>query len=97
MSIIMENQSVKAGVTIAGNALSIEFTEDPSFVRSESIIVDLMQRSIGLIFQNSYHHIGDLPQGFGDAEIDINARLSGHGAGGKEIHLNAPIKIVAAA
>lgn len=97
MSIIMENQSVKAGVSVAEGALSIEFTDDPSFVRSETVIVDLMQRSIGLIFQNSYHHIGELPIGFGDKEIDINARLSGLGAGGKEIHLHAPIKIVAAA
>jgi hypothetical protein len=94
MSIIIENQTVTAGVRISGGALSIEFTDDPSFVRSESVIVDLMQRNIGLIFQNGYHFIGDLPDGFGDSEIDIHARLSGHGAGGKEIHLNAPIKIV---
>jgi hypothetical protein len=95
MGIIMENQTVKAGVRIADGALSIEFTDDPSFVRSESVLIDLMHRNIGIIFQNTYHHIGELPDGFGDKEIDIHAHLSGHGAGGQEIHLRAPIKIVA--
>ena len=95
MSIITENQNVKAGVSVDHGALLIRFTEDPSFVRSESVIVDLMQRSIGLIFQNSYHHIGELPASFGGQEIEINARLSGQGAGGRDIHLSAPIKIVA--
>lgn len=94
MGIISENQNVKAGVSVDHGALSISFTEDPSFIRSETVIVDLMHRSIGLIFQNGYHHIGDLPRDMGDEKIDIKARLSGFGAGGKEIHLNAPVKIV---
>jgi len=96
MSIIMENQNVKAGVCINSGSLQIEFTEDPAFVLSESVIVDLPQRSIGIIYQNAYHHIGDLPQAMDGKDVEkmTNASLFGHGAGGREISLHAPVKIV---
>ncbi len=96
MSIILENQTVNAGVTASGAGLHIEFTEDPSYTRSEAVLIDLMQRSIGIIFQNGYHHIGDLPKHLGGPEIEkmTNVRLTGHGEGGREIELHAPIKLI---
>lgn len=96
MSIIIENQNIKAGVVILGSGLEIKFADEPAFVLSESVLVDLMQRSIGVIYQNTYHHIGDLPASMDDAQVALmeGASLSGKGAGGREIRLNAPIKIV---
>ena len=96
MSIIVENQSVKADVCLGGEFLEIDFSDDACFTRSETVLVDLMQRSIGLIFQNGYHHIGDLPSHLKDTEMDgmRNARLTGHGANGREIVLHAPLKIL---
>ncbi len=96
MSIITENQKVKAGVHYESGGLHIRFEEDPSFIRSETVLVDLMENSIGLVFQSSYHHIGDLPKNMigKDVEALVQARLLGHGAGGREITLHAPIKFV---
>lgn len=96
MSIISENQMVKAGVAVRAGLLHIDFEEDPSFIRSETVLIDLMQRSIGIIFQNAYHHIGELPQDMGGSDVEkmTNVRLIGHGAGGREIALHAPIKIL---
>ncbi len=96
MSIIMENQNVKAAVCFKSNGLCIDFDEDSSFVRSESVLIDLSHRSIGIIFENAYHHIGDLPNGMlaSDLEGMANVRLTGSGAGGREFTLNAPIKIL---
>ena len=65
MPIISNLQSVKADVCLSSGVLSIDFFEDPSYTRSETVIIDLMQRSIGIIFQNGYHHIGDLPASLG--------------------------------
>ncbi len=62
MPIITENQKVKAGIAMDSAGLHIEFQDDPSYIRSETVLVDLMQRSIGLIFESGYHHIGDLPK-----------------------------------
>ncbi len=99
MSIITENQSVKAGVEMQKDIICIEFADEPSFVLSESVLVDLMQRSIGIIFQSAYHHIGDLPKNVisKDVEALTKARLRGHGEGGREITLHAPVKIVSRA
>lgn len=96
MPIILENQKVRAGVLMDSGALCIDFTEDPSFVRSETVLIDLMQCSIGIIFENAYHHIGDLPKNVGRADVTkmTNVRLTGHGEGGREIELRAPIKIL---
>lgn len=96
MSIISENQSVKAGVQLDHGLLQINFDEDPSFIRSETVLVDLMHRSIGIIFQSAYHHIGDLPKNMigKDVEKMTKARLMGRGHGGREILLHAPVKIV---
>ena len=96
MSIIVENQRVAAEVCFAAGCLEIDFAEDACFTRSETVLIDLMQRSIGVIFQNGYHHIGDLPSHVAGAEMEgmRNARLIGHGAGGREIVLHAPLKIV---
>jgi len=98
MSIITENQQVKAGMRYQAGSLDIYFEEDPSYVRSESVLVDLSAGSIGVIFQNAYHHIGELPKNMmsKDAEILAKARLYGMGEGGKAIALHAPIKIVRA-
>ena len=96
MSIIIENQNIKAGVAMDAGLLQIDFADDASFVLSETVLIDLMQRSIGIIYQSTYHHIGDLP-------IDMEGKvltgmtkvhLKGLGAGGHQIHLNAPLKIV---
>ena len=96
MTIITENQSVKAGICLNAGLLTIDFEDDPSFIRSETVLIDLMQRSIGIIFQNGYHHIGDLPASVGGLDIEkmTKVRLSGHGEGGKEIFLHAPIKLL---
>lgn len=96
MSIIVENQFVKADLAVSAGYLAIDFAEDPSFTRSETVLVDLMRRSIGLIFQNGYHHIGDLPSDLGSPVMEglRNARLTGHGADGREIVLHAPLKIL---
>lgn len=96
MSIISQNQMVKADVCWAAGALSIDFHEDSSFIRSETVLVDLMHRSIGIIFQNAYHHIGNLPDEMFSKDIEgmTKVRLRGQGAGNREISLNAPIKIL---
>lgn len=96
MTIISENQSVKAGVGIDAGEIMINFDDDPSFTRSETVLVDLMHRSIGIIFQSAYHHIGDLPKNMigKDVEKLTKARLMGRGEGGREILLHAPVKIV---
>jgi len=96
MSIISQNQSVKAYVALLADRLDIEFAEDPSFIRGETVVIDLMQRSIGIIFQSGYHHIGDLPASIGQADMKqmTNARLMGHGAKGRKIELRAPVKII---
>lgn len=91
-----ENQNVKAGVAWISGKMDIYFEEDPSFVRSEAVLVDLGLNSVGLIFENSYHHIGDLPKNMmsDNAAALSNARLRGHGAGGRSIQLHAPVKLV---
>lgn len=96
MSIIVENQNVKAGVALDSGALRIEFIDEPSMVLGETVLIDLMQRSIGIIYQNTYHHIGALPQGVDSKAVEkmTDASLKAHGAGGREINLQAPIKIV---
>lgn len=96
MTIISQNQTVKAGVAMNSGALHIDFTEDPSFIRSETVLIDLTHRSIGIVFENGYHHIGNLP---GDVASDdiakaSRAKLCGSGEGGRRIALNAPVKIV---
>ncbi len=97
MSIILENQNVKAGVCLDGAGLSIDFADDPSYIRSESVLVDLMQRSIGLIFESAYHHIGDLPKNVVGPDIEkmTRAKLRGQGQGGRSIELHAPVRITA--
>ena len=96
MSIIVENQRVKANVCLGAECLEIDFSDDASFTRSETVLIDLMQRSIGVIFQNGYHHIGDLPASVAGIEMEnmTNVRLSGQGEGGREIVLHAPLKIL---
>lgn len=97
MAIISENQSVKAGVCLDSAGLSIDFQEDPSYVRAETVLVDLMQRSIGLIFESAYHHIGDLPKNMVGHDIEkmTRAKLRGQGQGGRSIELHAPVRITA--
>lgn len=96
MSIITENQQVKAGVAMERDIICIDFADEPSYVLSESVLVDLMHRSIGIIYQSAYHHIGDLPKNMVSKEVETltRARLRGQGQGGREITLHAPVKIV---
>jgi hypothetical protein len=96
MPIITDFQNVKADVRVASGVLKIDFSEDPSYTRSETVIIDLMQRSIGIIFQHGYHHIGDLPKSVSTTEVEgaSIARLCGHGEMGREIVLHAPVKLV---
>lgn len=96
MSIFIEDQTVNAGICMNAGELEINFTDDPAYVRSEAVLVDLMHRSIGIIFQNSYHHIGELPGTIvgTDMMAMTDASLTGFGEGGREIRLHAPVKIV---
>ena len=96
MTITIENQDVTAGLAMDHGLIQIDFAEDPSYVRSETVLVDLMQRSIGIIFQSAYHHIGDLPKNFIGKEVEAltRARLRGQGEGGRQITLHAPVKII---
>jgi hypothetical protein len=96
MTIICNQQEVKAGIHMESGVLNIDFMDDPSFVRAERVVVDMMQRSIGLIFQAGYHPIGNLPKNIigNDVEKLTRARLRGQGQGGREITLHAPVKIV---
>lgn len=99
MSIILENQKVSAGIRLEAAELSIEFQDDPSYIRSETVLVDLMQCSIGIIFENAYHHIGDFPRDMVGLGIEkmTRARLYGNGQGGRSIELHAPVRIVSKA
>lgn len=96
MSNIQSNQHVKADIHLASGILNIDFAEEPGFALSETVIVDLMQRSIGVIFHHAYHHIGDLPMGVSNDEVCKTTRacLSGHGEFGRKIILHAPVKLV---
>ena len=96
MTIIVENQKVKAGVRLASGDLEIHFSEEPALALGETVLIDLMQRSIGIIYQNTYHHIGTLPQGVDGKTVEkmTDASLKALGAGGRELHLHAPIRIV---
>lgn len=96
MTIIVEDQYVKADVRLDSGALQIDFAEEPVLALSETVLVDLMQRSIGVICQNTYHHIGALPPEVTGQTVDglTSASLLGHGALGREIRLNAPVRIV---
>jgi hypothetical protein len=95
MSIISKNQTAQAKILLNQGHLNIEFEEDPSFTRSEAVLIDLMQCSIGVIFENAYRHIGDLPKNVISKDIErlTRARLRGHGEGGREILLHAPVRI----
>lgn len=96
MSIILENQTVSAGVRFDASELSIEFQDDPSYIRSEIVLVDLMRCSIGIIFENAYHHIGEFPRDMVDLGIErmTRARLYGNGQDGRSIQLHAPVRFV---
>jgi hypothetical protein len=96
MSSMMEYQSVKAGISYISGKMDIYFEDDPSFVRSEAVLVDLDRNSVGLIFENSYHHIGAMPKNMmtGNSMDLTRARLRGLGAGGRALQMHAPVKLV---
>lgn len=96
MSIIVENQNVNAGIAVQAGALVIEFSDEPAMVLGETVLIDLMQRSIGIIYQNTYHHIGDLPDGVEGKDVArlTEASLLGYGAEGRALQLHAPVRIV---
>lgn len=97
MSIIVTNQSVNANISYKKGCLDIAFRDDPSYTRSETVVIDLMRRNIGLIFQDAYHHVGSFPDGFTGREADVKpyARLHGDGERGQKIELHAPVTIAA--
>lgn len=96
MPIITENQTVKAKIFITGDCLNLEFPEDPSHALAEQVVLDLPQRSIGVIVANSLHHAGDFPNGLIEADVKLltRARLSAKGEWGRDIELYAPIRVL---
>ncbi len=96
MNNIQNNQLVKAEIELSSGVLNIDFADEPGFALSETVIVDLMRRSIGVIFHHIYHHIGDLPSALSSDEVEKATRacLSGHGEYGRKITLHAPVKLV---
>ena len=96
MGIISENQHVKADISLRSGCLDIKFHEDPAYARSETVLVDLLQGSIGIIFEHAYHHIGELPANVKGSELKntARARLHGQGENGREIELHAPVKVI---
>ncbi len=96
MSIIIQNQTVRANVQFWNGHLELEFPEDPSHALAETVFVDLPQRSIGIIVANTYHHVGHLPQDIDIKQINTmtRARLFARGEAGRVIELFAPIQVV---
>ncbi len=89
-------QTVKANIQYLPDRMDIAFSDDPSFTRAETVLLDLMHRSVGVIFDHGYHHIGELPFELTAKDLGCmtKAKLSGHGEMGREIVLHAPIKLV---
>lgn len=92
MSIIVQNSDVQADIAVHGDALSIDFA-DPAFVRCDTVLVDTLQRTIGVVLHEGYHKIGSLPDAIrlDDIRHIKTARLSGL-VGGANLRLTAPIK-----
>jgi hypothetical protein len=93
MSIIVQNIDVVADVALHGQGLDISF-QDPTFVRCDTVLVDILQRTIGVMLHEGYHKIGQLPDNILSDDIRKlkMARVSGL-VGGAVLSLNTPIKI----
>ncbi len=93
MSIIVHNNDVQAKVALNGEGLVIDFS-DPAFVRCDTVLVDILHRTIGVVLHEGYHKIGTLPESIlsDDLRNLKTARLSGL-VGGASLSLKAPIVI----
>lgn len=92
MSIIVHNADVQADIVLQDDRLNIAFA-DPAFVRCDTVLVDILQRTIGVVLHEGYHKIGSLPDAIpSDVLRNVRmARLSGL-VGGANLRLTAPIK-----
>jgi hypothetical protein len=95
MSIIVQNSGVQANIVLHGQVLDIDFS-DAAFVRCDTVLVDILQRTIGVMLHEGYHKIGSLPDAIrlDDIKNLKSARLSGQlGGSQSKLRLNAPIKL----
>lgn len=92
MSIIVHNNDVQADIALKDGGLAIDFA-DPAFVRCDTVLVDILQRTIGVVLHEGYHKIGSLPDGIRSDDLKHirTARVSGL-VGGESLSLKAPIK-----
>lgn len=93
MPIIVQDIDVIADIALHAQGLDINF-QDPTFVRCDTVLVDILQRTIGVMLHEGYHKIGSLPDTIlsDDLKNLKTARLSGL-IGGATLRLNAPIKL----
>lgn len=92
MSIIVHNADVQADVALKDGRLSIDFA-DPAFVRCDTVLVDILQRTIGVVLHEGYHKIGMLPESIPSDDLKqvSIARVSGL-VGGESLSMRAPIR-----
>lgn len=95
MTIIVQNCDVQAQIALKGQDLDIDFS-DAAFVRCDTVLVDILQRTIGVVLHEGYHKIGSLPEAIRPDDIRNlkMARLSGLvGGSDSKLRLSAPIKL----
>ena len=93
MPIIVHNHEASANISFAGGHLDIDFA-DPSYVRCESIVINMDSREIGAILHEGYHGMGQLPDAISLQDVfkSQTARLSGLLSSGETFRLSAPVK-----
>ena len=93
MSIIVQQNGVQAEIGLSGHDLDINFT-DAAFVRCDTVLVDILQRTIGVVLHEGYHKIGSLADAIRAEDIRQlkMAHLSGQVGGSHTVRLSAPIK-----
>ncbi len=96
MIISIQNHPVRAKIAIAKGCLDVEFPEDPSHALAETVVIDLLQRNIGVIVASSFHPIGPWPEGLDPEAVRAmtQARLHAKGEAGRMIELFAPLKVL---
>lgn len=88
MSIIFNDSGIRAQVTLEGGALNIRF-DDPAYIRAEQVIVDPDSGELGIVFEQGFHTLGQMPAGT-DLTRPTVAFLTGvH----HDLRLRAPVKI----
>ncbi len=94
MQNIFEDQTINAQFLYENGRLSVAFC-DPSYVRSDLLVIDVQNRMAGVVLSEGYHHIGLLPDTVSlEAlktleDVDLFATLSS----GTEFKLTAPITV----